>query len=74
VPFGRQGTGRKDDHAALLMISNESSYVNAQTLFVEAGHMPGSCGARLRFSNGSWLAAAVCSAQLSSELPFIPSF
>ena len=28
-------------HAALFLISNESSYVNAHTLFLDAGHMAG---------------------------------
>ena len=41
VPFGRQGTGREVAYAALFLISNESSYVNAQTLFLDAGHRAG---------------------------------
>jgi NAD(P)-dependent dehydrogenase (short-subunit alcohol dehydrogenase family) len=41
VPFGRQGTGWEVAYAALFLISNESSYVNAQTLFVDAGHLAG---------------------------------
>jgi hypothetical protein len=41
VPFGRRGTGREAAHAALVLISNESSYVNAHTLFLDAGHMAG---------------------------------
>jgi len=41
VPFGRQGTGWEVAYAALFLISNESSYVNAQTLFLDAGHMAG---------------------------------
>ena len=41
VPFGRQGTGWEVAYAALFLISNESSYVNAQTLFLDAGHMGG---------------------------------
>ncbi|VIO71181.1 SDR family NAD(P)-dependent oxidoreductase [Bradyrhizobium ivorense] len=41
VPFGRQGTGWEVGYAALFLISNESSYVNAHTLFLDAGHMGG---------------------------------
>ena len=41
VPFGRQGTGWEVGYAALFLISNESSYVNAHTLFLDAGHMAG---------------------------------
>jgi NAD(P)-dependent dehydrogenase (short-subunit alcohol dehydrogenase family) len=41
VPFGRQGTGWEVAYAALFLISNESSYVNAQTLFLDGGHMGG---------------------------------
>jgi NAD(P)-dependent dehydrogenase (short-subunit alcohol dehydrogenase family) len=40
VPFGR-GTGWEVACAALFLISNESSYVNAHTLLVDAGHMAG---------------------------------
>jgi NAD(P)-dependent dehydrogenase (short-subunit alcohol dehydrogenase family) len=31
VPFGRQGTGWEVVFAALFLISNESSYINAHT-------------------------------------------
>jgi NAD(P)-dependent dehydrogenase (short-subunit alcohol dehydrogenase family) len=41
VPFGRQGTGWEVDYAALFLISNESSYVNAHTLFLDGGHPAG---------------------------------
>jgi hypothetical protein len=41
VPFGRQGTGWKVVCAALFLISNESSCVNAHTLFLDAGDMAG---------------------------------
>ena len=42
VPFGRQGIGWEVAYAAsLFLISNESSYVNAHTLFLDAGHMAG---------------------------------
>ena len=41
VPFGRQGNGWEVAYAALLLISNELSYVNAHTLFLDAGHMAG---------------------------------
>jgi NAD(P)-dependent dehydrogenase (short-subunit alcohol dehydrogenase family) len=40
-PFARQGTGWKVAYAVLFLISNESSYVNAHTLFLDAGHMAG---------------------------------
>jgi NAD(P)-dependent dehydrogenase (short-subunit alcohol dehydrogenase family) len=39
VPFGRQGTGWEVACAALVLISNESSYVNAHTLFLNGGHL-----------------------------------
>ena len=41
VPFGRQGTGWEVAYAALFLISNESSYVNGHTLFLDAGHLGG---------------------------------
>jgi NAD(P)-dependent dehydrogenase (short-subunit alcohol dehydrogenase family) len=41
VPFNRQGAGREMAHAALFLISNESSYVNAHTLFFDGGHPGG---------------------------------
>jgi hypothetical protein len=41
VPFGRQGTGWEAAYAALFLISNESSYVNAHTLFLDGGHLGG---------------------------------
>jgi hypothetical protein len=41
VPFSPQGPGREVAYAALLLISNKSSYVNAPTLFPDAGHMAG---------------------------------
>jgi NAD(P)-dependent dehydrogenase (short-subunit alcohol dehydrogenase family) len=41
VPFGRQGTGWEVGYAALFLISNESSYINAHTLFLDGGHMAG---------------------------------
>jgi NAD(P)-dependent dehydrogenase (short-subunit alcohol dehydrogenase family) len=41
VPFGRQGTAWEVAYTALFLISNESSYINAQTLFVDAGHLAG---------------------------------
>jgi hypothetical protein len=39
VPFDRNGGDREVAHAALLLISNESSYFNAPTRFLDAGHM-----------------------------------
>ena len=41
VPFGRQGTGWEVAYAAVFMLSHESSYVNAHTLFLDGGHMAG---------------------------------
>jgi NAD(P)-dependent dehydrogenase (short-subunit alcohol dehydrogenase family) len=41
VPFGRQGTGWEVAYAAVFLISNESSYVNAHTLFLDGGHLGG---------------------------------
>jgi len=37
VPFGRQGTGWEVAYAALFLISNESSYINAQTILADGG-------------------------------------
>jgi NAD(P)-dependent dehydrogenase (short-subunit alcohol dehydrogenase family) len=41
VPFGRQGTGWEVAYAALFLILNESSYINAHTLFLDGGHLGG---------------------------------
>ena len=41
VPFGRQGTGWEVAYTALFLISNESSYINAQTMFLDGGHLAG---------------------------------
>jgi NAD(P)-dependent dehydrogenase (short-subunit alcohol dehydrogenase family) len=41
VPFRRQDTGWEVAYAALFLISKESSYVNAHTLFLDAGDMAG---------------------------------
>ena len=41
MPFGRQGTGWEVAYAALFLISNELSYVNAHTPFLDAGHRAG---------------------------------
>jgi NAD(P)-dependent dehydrogenase (short-subunit alcohol dehydrogenase family) len=41
VPFNRRGTGPEIACAALFPISNESSYVNVQTLFLDGGHPGG---------------------------------
>jgi len=38
---GRQRTDREIARAALLLISNESCYVNARTRFLDAVHMAG---------------------------------
>jgi NAD(P)-dependent dehydrogenase (short-subunit alcohol dehydrogenase family) len=37
IPGGRQGTGWEVAHAALFLMSGEASYVNGQTLAVDAG-------------------------------------
>jgi NAD(P)-dependent dehydrogenase (short-subunit alcohol dehydrogenase family) len=37
VPFGRHGTGRQVAYAALFLISNGSSYVDAHTLCLDGG-------------------------------------
>ena len=41
APFGHRGTGRQFAYAALFLISNESSYVNAHTLFLDGNHLSG---------------------------------
>ena len=41
VPFGRQGTGWEVAYVGLFLISNELSYVNAHTLFLDGGHLGG---------------------------------
>ena len=41
VPFRRQGTAWEVAYAALFLISNESSYVIAHTLFLDGGHLGG---------------------------------
>ena len=37
LPFGRQGPAWELAHVALFLLSHESSYVNAQTLFMDGG-------------------------------------
>lgn len=37
VPFGRQGTGWEVAYAAIFLLSNEASYINAQSIFVDGG-------------------------------------
>ena len=37
LPFGRQGTAWELAHTALFLLSHESSYVNAQTLYMDGG-------------------------------------
>jgi hypothetical protein len=64
-PFGRQGTGWEVVHAARLLISTESSYVNAHKLFLDAGHMAGSCAANLRIPNSPGHCVRRRNAQLS---------
>ena len=39
LPSGCQGTGWEAACAALFLISNESSYVNAHTLFLDGSHL-----------------------------------
>jgi hypothetical protein len=43
--IGCQGTGRKVAHAALLLISNKSSYVNARTRRLSCANGGESCAA-----------------------------
>jgi len=38
LPFGRQGTAWEVAQACLFMLSDEASYINAQTLTVDGGH------------------------------------
>ena len=59
VPFGRQGTGWEVAYAALFLISNESSYVNAHTLFLDGGHMGGD---RARLACATRMARGHCTA------------
>lgn len=37
VPFGRQGTGWEVAYTTIFLISNEASYINAQSIFVDGG-------------------------------------
>jgi hypothetical protein len=53
VHLPRQGSGSEVADAALFLISNESSYVNAHTLFLDAIMWPESCAASLRYPNSS---------------------
>ena len=41
VPFNHRGTDPEVAHAALFPISNESSYLNARTQFLDGGHPGG---------------------------------
>jgi NAD(P)-dependent dehydrogenase (short-subunit alcohol dehydrogenase family) len=41
APFGRKATGWEVAYAALFLLSNESSYVNAHTLIVDGGRFSG---------------------------------
>jgi NAD(P)-dependent dehydrogenase (short-subunit alcohol dehydrogenase family) len=41
VPFNRQDADREIARAAQFLISNESSYINAQRLFFDGDHMVG---------------------------------
>jgi NAD(P)-dependent dehydrogenase (short-subunit alcohol dehydrogenase family) len=71
VPFGRQGTGWEVAYAALFLISNESSYVNAHTLFLDGGHLGGIVRASLRNANGLRLAAGLRNAQFRLTRNFL---
>jgi hypothetical protein len=53
VPFIRQGTGWKVAYAALFLISNESSYVNADTRFLDGAASVASCAPNPRYPNSS---------------------
>jgi len=41
VPFNHRGTDPEAAYAALFPISNESSYDNAHTRFLDGGHLGG---------------------------------
>jgi hypothetical protein len=53
VPFDHHGPGWEVAHAALFLISSESSYASAHTLFLDGGHPAGSCAASLQKPNSS---------------------
>jgi NAD(P)-dependent dehydrogenase (short-subunit alcohol dehydrogenase family) len=44
IPFGRQGTGWEVAYTALFLISNEASYVNGTTIFMDGGMTAGLVG------------------------------
>jgi hypothetical protein len=41
VPFNHRGTDPEAAYAAQFPISNESSYINAHTRFLDGGHLGG---------------------------------
>jgi hypothetical protein len=43
VPYRRQRTGREAAYVALLLVANESSYVDARARFLDGSH-PGGIG------------------------------
>jgi len=65
VPFGRQGTGRQVAHAALFLISNESSCAKAIRYSSMPATWRASCGPSLHVPNGSGDCASSRNAQLS---------
>jgi hypothetical protein len=65
------GTGWEIVHAARFLISNESFYVNAHTLFSTAAVSAAPCGASPRNRNGWRLAAALRSAQFITIRNFL---
>ena len=64
VPFGRQGPGWEVTYAALFLISNEFSYVNAHTLFLDGGHIAGVVRGWSALADGSRHCTARRNAQL----------
>jgi hypothetical protein len=61
-----QGPGWEIGFTALLLISNESSCVNARTQFHDAGHIAGIVRLACKIGMARGLAARNCNAQLTS--------
>jgi hypothetical protein len=68
--FNRQGTGWEVTYAAVFLISNESSCVNARTAYPTAAISTASCGARLRNPDSWRLAARRRNAQITPTRNF----
>ena len=52
VPFGRQATGWEVAYTALFLVSQEASYVNATTLFMDGGGTAGLIGRKREEEDG----------------------